>query len=236
MESHEAAASQESLLRRAQILLPGLYAWATTVATPASSHGATLFARALALAALIALTLGPLFAPARPELGRAFGIDAFFGLSLACWVTLARSGVSLAPEPVPGILGALGFMVYTFGWGELRGRGRDPEDDPRAILGEPLLPRGVLGRRVAATLMLGSLGALLVTASAWATDRRVHAVMAHAIALGAAVLITTTAARLALTSLRSQAPDAQRLSRAAGAISGLVIALCLGVFWLWLVR
>ena len=123
-------ADTRGLAERANILLPGLYAWLLTVAEPATGAGVGLLARMLAFLALIALVTGPFLAPDRPVLGRVFGIYGFVGLSVLAWSQLGSAVSAEQLDPLRAALGAFGWVLYAFGWGKTRGRGRVPEDDP----------------------------------------------------------------------------------------------------------
>src|SRR5688572_21284843 len=131
-------ADARGFAERANILLPGLYAWLLTVGEPATGAGVGWKARALAFLALVALVLGPLLAPDRPIHGRACGVYGFIGLSTLAWWQLGPVVSAEELDPLRAALGALGWMLYAFGWGKTRGRGLVPEDDPHVVPG-PLL-------------------------------------------------------------------------------------------------
>src|SRR6185436_2282595 len=76
------------LVRRANVLLPGVYAWAATVLNPALPRGAPVLARIVAAAALISLVTGVAVGRRRPALGRALGLQTFVALCLLAWVLL----------------------------------------------------------------------------------------------------------------------------------------------------
>jgi hypothetical protein len=222
---------------RANKLLPGVYAWAATVAVPSTAPEVSQLGRVLAFLALVALVLGPWLSPLRPALGRVLGIHAFVGLSLATWALAIRSGTNLAPEPLRAALGGLGWMAYAFGWGDLGRPLRVPEDDPAALGGPPLLPRAELPRRATIVFGIGLAGALLLVALAWRVGRTPQTVMAHAVALAAGLWLLAAATEVSLTPApRVKGSASERLSRASGALSALVIALGLGLLWMLLGR
>lgn len=221
-----------SFAARANKLLPGLYAWAATVASPAAAPDASGLTRVASVLSLLALVLGPLLSAERPALGRALGIHAFVGLSLATWALAVRSGVSLAPEPLRAAFGALGWMVYGFGWGELARPLRVPEDDPAVLGGPALKPRAELPRRATVLFALGVAGALSLLALAWRVSHVPTNVMAHAVALAAALWLMSATTDVALTPApRPKGSASERLSRASGTLSWLLIALGLGLLW-----
>src|SRR5262245_6053240 len=136
-----ARAKSWPLLSRANMLLPGLYAWVATVAYPASQRGVPGGARFAALLALLALVAAPVLAPERALLSRLLGLYSFTACSVLAW---ALAGSAISPErldPVRGAVGAIAWMLHALGWGAMRPRGAVPEDDPNVISGTPLLPR-----------------------------------------------------------------------------------------------
>ncbi|MFZ5890839.1 MAG: hypothetical protein ACOY0T_07275 [Myxococcota bacterium] len=218
---------------RVSVLLPGLYAWATTVALPASALHAPWWARALAGIACVALLLSPFASVLRPSLGQALGIHAFVGASLGCWAALHLAGFALAPQGVTGAFGAFGWMLFAFAWGELRAR-RIPESDPHVVAGPPLSPRHSFRRSSEWVLALGTLGAGALLLLAWRVDRPNHAVLAQACALFLSLLVVAGATRVALERVPRDLPSsADRYNGAASALAVLVLTLGLGlVFWM----
>lgn len=222
---------------RANVLLPGLYAWATTLAVPVTLPRAPGTARVAAILSLAALVLGPLLFPARPLLGRIVGIHAFLALSVGTWSFLARAGLPLGGEPLHATFGALGWMLYAFGWGELRGPGTIPEEDPRAVPGPPLPPRGELPRSVGVVFAFGIAGALSLVYLGFRITRPSHAVMGQAVALIAGLFLVGGAARVALERGPRPLPgQGERVSAAATVIALLLMLLGLGALFTLLGR
>jgi hypothetical protein len=216
---------------RANKLLPGLYAWTATVAAPAAAAEAGSAARVTSVLALLSLVLGPWLSE-RPALGRALGIHAFVGFSLACWALSLQAGVELAPEPLRAALGALGWMVYAFGWGELGRPLRVPENDPAVLGGPALSPRADLPRRASAVFALGVAGALALLGLAWRVSSVPETVMAHAVAISAGLWLLSSTTQVALTEApRPKGSTHERLTRVSGTLSLLSIALGLGLLW-----
>jgi len=182
---------------RLSVLLPGLYAWATTVALPASALHAPWWARLPAGLACLALLVSPFAGSLSPGLGIAFGVHGFVGASLTCWIALQTAGLSLAPHGLTGVFGAFGWMLFAFAWGELRARSI-PETDPHVLGGPPLAPRHSFRASAEWVLSLGTLGSGLLLFLAWRVDRPSHAVLAQACALLASLLVVGAATRVAL--------------------------------------
>ena len=144
----------------------------------------------------------------------------------------SRAGVVLAPEPLRAAFGALGWMVYAFGWGELARPLRVPEDDPAVLGGPALTPRAELPRRATLVFAIGVAGALSVVALAWRVSHVPETVMGHAVALAAGLWLLSATTDVALTQAhRAKGSTSERLSRASGTLSALLIALGLGLLW-----
>jgi hypothetical protein len=188
-----------------------------------------------ALFALLALLAAPVFVRDRPLVGRALGIFGFIGGSLLTWLLLGPGLVRNPGDPLLSALGAVAFTLYALGWGSLRRRGVVPEDAPNVILGPPLQPRArphplapfVFGLILAAAVLPVFLAFRVVEA-----DR---GLLAHAVAILAAILTITVGARVA-TSLgqrRALPLSTERLNAAAVPLA--LLALLFGLGFLWLV-
>jgi hypothetical protein len=222
-----------SLIGRANLLFPGLYAWVATVAHPATLRGVAPGARVAALFALAALVAGPVFVRDRPLIARAAGIYAFVGFSLLTWLW---AGSALSPDrldPVRAALGALGWMLHAFGWGATRRPLTVPEDDPNVIEGPPLAARARLPRGTSVVFGLGVAGAISFSLLAWRVSRPEHALFAHAAAVGVGLLVIKAACDVALErgQKRLPAPPQTRLNAAVLALAGLTLTLGLGFIW-----
>ncbi len=192
---HGAAARWTS---HAQRVIPGGYAWVATVATPAAGRDATALARTLGLAALVALLAGPFIAMERPRAGSAVGVGVFLALCVGAWLALGPLLAVGQLDPVRAALGGIGWACFALAWGNPRRSDLVPEDDPRAIAGDALTPRGTLPWGAGAVLAIGIVGALVPVAVAWRVDRTGHALLAHAAALLCALFVLRTATNVAL--------------------------------------
>jgi hypothetical protein len=229
-----AESSPQAFAPRTNVLLPGLYAWATTVARPVFSSQATLAIRLAAACAVLVLLCGPLLSGRFPRLGRALGVHAFVGFSVLTWALLRHAGVPFGGQALEAAFGAVGWTLYAFGWGELSSRRRVPEQDPHVLAGAPLSPKGSWSRSAEVILGLGVLGAIVILVLAFRVARPSHAVMAHALALLLSLLVISAASRVALErSPRRLGSSAERFGSAATALALLLIALALGaLYWL----
>lgn len=224
-----------ALRDRASTVLPGLYAWVTTVAQPSVAHNAPGSARFTAFLALVALLAAPLFVRERPQLGRALGIFAFLGCSLLTWLLLGAPLLQTSSDPLLPALGAVAFTLYALGWGSLRRRGDVPEDAPNVIPGPPLQPRARphASSPVVFGLILSS--ALLPVFLAFRISDPARGLFAHAVAALAAILVITVGSRVALGlgQRRSLPGVGERLNAAAVPLA--LVALVFGLGFLWLV-
>lgn len=233
------ANSGQSALRalrdRANTVLPGLYAWLTTVALPSINHGAPRSARLTALCALVALLAAPVFVNERPLLGRALGIFGFIGGSLLTWLLLGAGLVRNPGDPLLSALGAVGFTLYALGWGSMRRRGAVPEDAPNVILGPPLQPRARPHPIAPFVFGLLLVSALLPVFLAFRVVEAERGLFAHAVAILAAISTITVGSRVAtgLGQRRTLPVSAERLNAAAVPLA--LSALLFGLGFLWLV-
>ena len=243
MESTSSSAAAQSaspvsalraLRERANTVLPGLYAWLTTVASPAVQRGSSSYARITAFLALLALLAAPLFVKERPLIARALGIFAFIGCSLMTWVLLGTALVQNPGDPLLSALGAVAFTLYALGWGSLRRRGAIPEDGPHVIPGPPLQPR-VRPHRLL-PLVFGALvvAALVPVFLAFRVMDVERGLLAHAVAVLAAILSITVGSKVALNlgQRRALRPVGERLNAAAIPLSLLALVFGLGFLWL----
>lgn len=235
-ESHKDASHEgHELAGRLNVLLPGLYAWVSTVASPAASRAAPHSARLVAGLALAALVAGTFSASRRPRLGRGIAVYGFVGLCGLAWLLLGPVLSVERIEPVRSAFGSIGWALFAFGWGAVRNPGAVPEDHPRAIAAEPLKPRGKLARTTSPTLIAALLGATIPMLLAWQVVRPRHALLAHAAALAAAIALVTVGAEVAVAQgkWRGGRRPSQRLASAAVPLTALAVLGLVGlVRWL----
>lgn len=223
-------ADATELLQRTNLLLPGVYAWASTVLYPVTLRGAGIAARVVAGAAVASLVAGSVVNPRRAELGRNLGLYGFVGLSVATWVLLGGLVRVDRLEPLKAALGVIGWVLFAFGWGALRRPASVPEDDPHVLPGDPLRPRGELP--TGAMLVLGAAvaSAVLPLFFAWRVTRADHALFAHAVAILCAIGLVTTGAEVAVRRGRWEPvmPPLRRLSNATIPLTALGIVVLAG--------
>ena len=131
-------------------------------------------------------------------------------------------------------------MVFALGWGSVRQPGVVPEEHPRFLRGvEPLKPRRALPRATLVVFALAVVCALAPWLAAWTVARREHALLAHALGLGAAMWILVSGSNVAVSlgALRSFPKPRARFKAAVAPLvwAGLVLAVGL-IYWVTEVR
>jgi hypothetical protein len=230
--SVRAQARAGPLLTRAHLLIPGVYAWLATVASPTLGREAPPISKLTAFSALIALVAGPYLAVERPRLGRGVGISLFVALCSVTWLVLADEISIDRIEPVQAALGGLGWAAFAFGWGSLRQLGAVPEDHPNVLAGAALAARGTLPKGALFVLGLSILGAISCLALAWRVPRPDHALLAHAAAVACAIALLGGGAKVAtLRGPRQPEVPPRRISAARRWLVASGLLLLIGGFW-----
>jgi hypothetical protein len=229
-----AGVSAQASLRRfavhANVALPGLYAWVTTVTYPGAGHQAEL-ARATAYGALAALLVGALLVQHRPRWARAVGVLGFVALCVATWVLLGPALDVQRLNPIRAACGAFGWALFALGWGSARLAPAHIEESGPAS--HQLSARGGLPSGAGLVLALGALAAFAPWVWAWTVERPEHAVLAHAAALLGAIALVGAAGRIALErEPRGPATAARvRLRMAVGPLAALAFVAVAGLVW-----
>jgi hypothetical protein len=215
------------------LLLPGLYAWGVTVAWPASQRTSSYEVRVLAMAALLALVFGAGLAFARPLLGRIFGIWIFLLASVASWSRIAPALFLARLDPVQGSLGSLGWGIFAWSWARQQKRAADPdpEVDPSAPSPRQAMPPHLFPMLVSVAAI-----AALPMVSAWWVKGLERALVAHVVALAAAIALVSVAADFVEAGARGtrqleRGEMWRKLRRAAPAFLLLVLTATLGTVW-----
>jgi hypothetical protein len=220
------------LAERTRVLLPGLYAWLLTVGLPVLARGVRSGPRLAAAGALLALVLSLLVVGRRLALARFLGIYGFVFASALTWALL---GADLSPVHLDRIrtaLGMLGWVLYAFGWGRVHAP-VDTDQRAHVASGSLLVPRSRLHPRATSIVAFAVVAALVLEGLAFRVDRQEHAVLAHAVAAACAVLVLSTASRVALAqgTRHELASGTTRLN--AVALRGAVLALLFGIGLVW---
>lgn len=224
------------LIRAPNVLLSGVYAWAVTVLYPCLGRGPGLAPRITCGVALAFLLSGVVVGSRRSSsLGRLAGLHGFVAFSVITWVLLGSFVAVDRLEPLRAALGGVGWVIFAFGWGSTREPAAVPEDDPRALPGEALTPRGRLPRGAGAVLAVATLAASVPLALAWRVARTPHALLAHAVAIAAAIAVVSSGAEIAVRRghWSRVEPAGHRFGQATVPLAMLAIALCAGAIHLF---
>jgi hypothetical protein len=237
-----------------QAAIPGIYAWAVTVAPAAWARGASAPARVAAVVGLLALVTAPLVEggmvarPPRASQGAAAprGVAALRTWSPAAWARLwsiwglvLSSAIVWALSPgalsaarldgVQGALGMVGWALFAFASAGPALRA-EPDAASRIVAGTPLKPRSELPRGDGVYVAVGVVAALALQAIGWkiASPERAVLVRLVTVTCGIAVLAATTSIGLARHAARVPAPPTLRLRRGLPWVAFLSIAVGAG--------
>lgn len=234
----------------AQVAVPGLYAWAVTVAPAAFAPSAPLLAKVGAVLGVMALAVGPLvenLAPPEDAKGavpsprpspswtklpwsaraRALAIWGFVLSSLLVWVMAPTALAAAKFDVVRGALGLLGWALFAFA---CAGPARKPlaDAEARITVGTPLAPRSSLSRGDGLYVAAGVLAAASMQLVGWNVAVPERAILVHLVTsvAGIAVVGASTSIGLARHAPRVRAPVGARLRRT---LPWLVLFVALGV-------
>jgi hypothetical protein len=201
----------------AQACIPGLYAWAVTVAPVAWGRGAPLLAKGTALMGLASLAAALVLEHRRPD-------DAPRARAVAVWGLAATSALTWALEPsalsllridaARGFAGMLGWAVFAFACAAPPVR-RDEANDARVVEGPPLRPRTRLAQGDIVIISLGALIACTLQVVGWRSGPAERAVLVRLVALacGLATLGAATGVALARHARRVPPTRGERIRR-----------------------
>ncbi len=208
------------------LLAPGLYAWAVTVAWPASQRFAPLGCRIFALIGVVALVAGTALTVSSPQLGRVVGIWIFVGSCLGAWALLENKISPSRLDPVQGVLGSVGWGLYAISWAGKRAMPRSAAAGAPAI--NPVRPRQKITVKGTIVLTLITAAAAVPMILAWWVESIERSLLAHAIGLAAAIALVTIS--VDVVDPRAPAAEARRpepQKRVATAAPALTLAATL---------
>jgi hypothetical protein len=213
------------------LLVPGLYAWGVTVAWPASQRSAPLEVRLLALAALVALVVGAGIAFVWPLWGRILGLWVFLLACVASWSKVSPALFLARLDPLQGTLGSLGWGLFAWSWARQHQRASETAPEVSSAV-----PRQRLPSHLSLILLAISVAAAIPMVLAWWVRGLERALVAHVVALAAAIALVTAAADLVDAGVRRTIPSQRadpmvRLRAAAPAVGALMFAVVLGAAW-----
>jgi hypothetical protein len=188
------------LARMTDLLLPGLYAWAVTVAWPVFVRPSSPLAKNLAFASLSALVGGSVLSIRWPAAARMLGVWLFLALCTGAWACAGfRAGAPLI-DPVQGIAGSLGWALFALGWAGDGGTawGRSLVAETSAPGASEVLPRSPLWRGSVWLVTISIAAAAVLLALAFWVPGRARASFAHAAAISGAVALVGVACEIAI--------------------------------------
>ena len=240
-ERHRLLLGLAELGASAQAAIPGLYAWAITVAPAAWSRGAPIAAKIFAVIGVIALVTAPFvegvgrITPLRPWMGpqraRIWSVWGFVLSSATVWALAPAALASARLDGVRGALGMVGWALFAFA---SAGPTMRPDADAaaRIVAGTPLKPRSELPRGDGAYVIFGVAAALAMQAIGWGVASPERAVLIRLVTItsGIAVLGGATSIALARHATRTPSPGRVRLRRALPWLSFLLVSGAVGAF------
>ena len=213
----------------AQATIPGLYAWAVTVAPAAWSRGAPLLAKIAAILGVVALLAAIVLDRRAPRWARLVSVWGLVSTSALVWA-IAPGGLSPAKLDAPrGVAGMIGWGLFAFSSAG-PALPRDPEAS-RVAPGAPLRPRTAVPRGDGWFIFGGALCAVALQIIGWrvAVPERALLVRLIALASGIAVLGAATQIALARHQRRFRPSKRTRMRRSIASVVGLAVLAAIGV-------
>lgn len=222
----------------AQACIPGLYAWAVTVAPAAWNRGAPVFAKVFAVLGLVALGAALVLEHRRPDGAARARAVAVWGLSLTSaftWLLVPSAMSTLRIDVTRGVAGMLGWAMFAFACAAPPVRSSEA-NEARVVEGPPLRPRTRLARGDLAILSLGAFLACALQVVGWRSGPAERGVLVRLVALacGLAVLGAATSVALARHVRRIPPSRRERLRRALPWVTTLSVLLVARLAFLFL--
>jgi hypothetical protein len=237
----------EGLLQRvsamgaaAQAVVPGIYAWAVTVAPVVLdlrldrgtigvwAHGTSAVARLAALVAPLWLLAGPAAERRWDARGR---VASLWGFVLSCALAWSAAPAAVGPLRIDaprGVAGMVGWALFALA-AAAPALHRGPEDDERIVREAPLVPRRGQSKRVdSAYLAGGAVLAALLQGVGWRVAGAERSLLVRFVALAASLAVVGAATELALARHVRRVPRS-RARRLRAAMATLVALALLGL-------
>lgn len=199
-------------------VVPGVYAWALTVAPVAWSRGAPLAAKLPAILALVALVA---------TLRRAKGPISLWVFVLSCAVTWVAVPAALSPAHLAAtraFAGTLGWGLFAFAAAAPALRGSREGPAPEA----GLAPRQRLGRADAAYVGAGVLMAAALQAVGWTVAVPERATLVRVVTLACGIAVVGATATVAVARHGRHRASVRRGARSAMALLVVLAILLAG--------
>ena len=209
-----------------QVLVPGLYAWAITVAPAGFGHGSPWYGGFFAVVALLALPGGVALERAQRRT-QAVHPAVVWVFALASAATWASNTDALTPTRLGlarGLAGTVGWALFALA---CAAPPVTPAADARVETG--LRSRGTLARGDAVFVGVAAILALGLQAIGWDVDVPERAVLVRLITLASGIALVSVAGSVALSRHGRRGAVAGRLRFRWLVL--LVLLLTAGVFW-----
>jgi hypothetical protein len=218
----------------AQASIPGLYAWAVTVAPAAWGKAGTLPSKAFAVLGLVILGAALVLERRSRTRARWSRPLSVWGLSLtsaAVWLLVPGALAPLRLEATRGLAGMLGWALFAFSSAAPAIK-RDAAASDRIVLGALLRPRTRIPKGDVVFMAAGAVVACMLQVFGWQSAPPERAVLVRLVTLaaGLAVLGSATTIALARHTRRVPAVRRQRVRRALPWLAVLTILVVSGVF------
>jgi hypothetical protein len=216
----------------AQVLVPGLYAWLTTVVPAAWSREGSLAAKGAAAAALVALVAGWWFSRKGDARARIASLWGFVLSSALCWSAAPRAMGGGRIDGLRGVTGTLAWALFALAWAapafdSMVGDGRVEHDDA-------LAPRKRLPGRGVALLAVAGIAAVAIQTIGWAAPGPERALLVRLATIVSGLLIIDATAEVVLARHGRAGPlsSSARLRASRWWLIGLAVLVVLGALLL----
>ncbi len=236
IETPEDALAERSILARlaavgaaAQASVPGLYAWAVTVAPAAFTHGAPLVARIGAITGLAAIAAAVVLERRRSAYAR---VVLVWGLPIASVVVWLASSAMLSPirmDASRGLTGVLGWLLFALAAGG-PALGDSARAGGRAVEGAALTPRTPVRRGDVIYIGSAVVVAVLLQGIGWQIPAAERGLLVRLVTLasGIALVGSATSVALARHAPRTAPGPLGRRMRAAAPWLAFLVLLAIG--------
>jgi hypothetical protein len=198
----------------AQASIPGVYAWAVTVAPVAWSRGAPWLAKGAAIAGLVALSVAVLVERRSATWSRVVSVWGLVSTSGCVWALAPGASSPPRLDPIRAVLGMLGWALFALS-SAAPALKRVPADTmPSGAV--PLRPRAAVPRGDVVYVLGGVVFATVLQTLGWSAPLVERALLVRLVAVagGLAVIGTSTSIALARHGRRVPAARKTRVRRA----------------------
>lgn len=210
----------------AQAAVPGLYAWAVTVAPVITSRSSPVAAKFAGAAGLLALVAGVLLEPRMGPRARYVSVWGLVLTSAVAWMASPGALTPLRLDAPRGLAGMAGWALFAFA-SAAPALKPDNADDDRVLDGPALRPRSVVKRGDLVFVAVGIVAAVMLQAVGWRVVAPERALLVRAVTLAAGLAVLGAATSIALARHTRPAPRPTRLRLRSG-LPWLVVLVLLG--------